>query len=64
VQKDDDEQMMDFIAGLQQLWQLASTTVSLIGDDVFVMHLCAGLPSDYNKKDECIEEYKSTRGET
>jgi len=48
AQKEQDEQMMDFIARLQQLLLQASTTASPIGDDTFIALLRAGLPSDFN----------------
>jgi len=48
ARKEQDEQMMDFIARLQQLHLQASTTSSPIGDNTFIAHLRAGLPSEFN----------------
>jgi hypothetical protein len=48
ARKEGNEQMMDFIARLQQLRLLASTDSSPIGDDNFVACLRAGLPGEYN----------------
>jgi hypothetical protein len=55
--KEGDEQMMDFIARLQQLRLLASTDSSPIGDDNFVARLRAGLPSEYNSTQSTIASY-------
>jgi len=45
AQKEQDKQMMDFIARLQQLHLQASISASPIGDNTFIAHLHAGLPS-------------------
>jgi len=54
--------MMDFIAHLQQLCLQASTTASPIGDNTFIAHLHAGLPSDFNATQSTIAIYLKLHG--
>jgi hypothetical protein len=61
ARKEGDEQMMDFIARLQQLRLLASTDSSPIGDDNFVARLRAGLPGEYNSTQSTIASYLKSR---
>jgi len=62
AQKEQDEQMMDFIARLQQLRLQASTTSSPIGDDTFIASLSAGLPSEFNATQSTIASYLKSHG--
>jgi len=52
-----DKQMMDFIAHLQQLCLQASSAASPIGYNTFIAHLHAGLPSDFNATQNTIASY-------
>jgi len=54
--------MMDFIACLQQLRLQASTTSSPIGDNTFIAHLHACLPSEFNATQSTIASYLKSYG--